>query len=70
MTDIRFSTAPADDAAAIGPLERAEGTADTIVLHLGLYAEMASLRATDQLTVELEEKFIGMVAATIEAAQA
>jgi hypothetical protein len=40
MTDIRFSTTAAEDATAAGPLERAEGTADTIVLHLGLYAEM------------------------------
>ena len=70
MTDIRFSTPAAEDATAAGPLERAEGTADTIVLHLGLYAEMVSLRATDQLTAELEEKFMDMVATTIEAAQA
>lgn len=70
MTDIQLSTSTSEDSVVMGPLERAENTANAIVLQLGLYAEMQLTRTEGQMTDELEEKFATIFAATMEAAQA
>ncbi len=70
MTDIRLSTITSEDTAPMGPLERVEAAANSIVLQLGLYAEMQQTIAEGRMTPELEEKFATIFAATTEPASA
>ncbi len=68
MTDIRLSTITSEDTAPMGPLERVEAAANSIVLQLGLYAEMQQTIAEGKMTPELEQQFAAIFAATTEAA--
>lgn len=70
MTDIRLSTSTIEDASTLGPLERAEASANSMILQLGLYSEMLQTIAEGKLTSELEQQYAALFAATTEPASA
>jgi|TARA_R110000824_G_scaffold71001_3_gene181965 hypothetical protein len=56
--------------ASAGPLDRASGATQCIVLQMGLYAEMLKTQEAGEMTPELEIQFATVFAATSEAAEA
>ena len=70
MTDISASTSFSEDRAPMGPLERSAFALNSVVLQLGLYAEMKAARDAGEMTPALEEQFASVFAATTEPAQA
>jgi hypothetical protein len=65
MTD-----SPLSSSTTAGPLDRATGATQSIVLQIGLYAEMLKTQQAGQMTPELEIQFATVFAATSEAAEA
>jgi len=70
MTDTSASTTTSDDRAPMGPLDRSAYALNSIVLQLGLYAEMQAAQNAGEMTPALEEQFTTVFAATTEPAQA
>jgi hypothetical protein len=70
MTDISASTSFFDERAPMGPLDRSAFALNSIVLQLGLYAEMKAARDAGEMTPALEEQLTSVFAAVTEPAQA
>ena len=70
IRDTKMTDSPLSSSSSVGPLERSITATQSIVLQLGLLAEMQKTIADGAMTPELEIQFATVFAATSEPAEA